>query len=129
MSNDWTFTSENYKTRFDYSLAVFNRYTDTDANVSNFHFSTDNFAHMHRHTSCGSHDCADSAVLQPYLEQNCPIDSGSVMIDGATLKACSFLSRQLEASTVDPEIFALNILRLLIFRVVLFSSLEHTDEN
>ena len=34
-----------------------------------------------------------------------------------------------EWSTVDPEIFALNILRLLIFRVVLFSSLEHTDEN
>ena len=31
--------------------------------------------------------------------------------------------------TVDPEIFALNILCLLIFRVVLFSSLEHTDEN
>ena len=37
---------------------------------------------------------------------------------------CQFI-----ADTVDPEIFALNILRLLIFCVVLFSSLEHTDEN
>ena len=33
------------------------------------------------------------------------------------------------STTVDPEIFALNVFRLLIFRVVLFSSLEHTDEN
>ena len=61
-----------------------------------------------------------------------PIDSDrgqEIAEKRQAFQLCYVASYSAYRDTVDLEISALNIFRLLIFRVVLFSSLEHTDEN